>query len=768
MTVATQTSSRSAWGAVTAWAASPAAATVAVIAGLLVVQRVAWPAPAGILVRGVIIGGLTALISFGIALVYRANRIVNFAQGDLGLVPTVVAVVLIASVGLPYFAALGLGLAVAVGLGALVQFAVIRRFASAPRLILTVATLGLAQLLAALALALPGLANNAFPGTFEVRTPPQSFPDPFEASFEIPPIIFHGNDIIALVAVVASVVALAAFFRFTNLGIAVRASAESADRAVLLGIPVKRVQLVVWTIASVLAFLAVFLRAGALGLPLGEVLGPAILVRALAACVIGRMTSLPLIFAGAVTLGVVEQAIVWDTGDSTLVAPILFLVVLVVLLLQRRDRSNRTDELSSWQVITDVRPIPPELSALPEVRWAVRGLTALLVLVVVGLPLVLSTSRVNLAGVILIFAMVGVSLVVLTGWSGQVSLGAVAFVAIGAAVGGWITSVQGWDLAVGLVVAGLVGAGLSVVIGLPALRIRGLLLAVVTLAFANAVATYGLNRQNVSWLPRGRIERPDLLGVIPIESEVQYYYLVVACLLLVLSMARRVRRARTGRVMIGVRENDQGAQAYGISPVRAKLTAFALSGFIASLAGAVFVHHQQGMGIQPYATEESLAVFTMVVIGGLGSLPGAVLGAVYVKGAQYFLPTELSFFVGGIGLLVVLLVLPDGLGSLFYQGRDAVLRQVARRRKIMVPSLFADARDIESVGLSRERGLAFLREMADRLDAGEPVLVPGVEMPPPEVDAAPGSEPDPPGDAPPNGSGDPAGADAASATEARP
>jgi branched-chain amino acid transport system permease protein len=366
------------------------------------------------------------------------------------------------------------------------------------------------------------------------------------------------------------------------------------------------------------------------------------------------------------------------------------------------------------------------------VRWAKRGLTALLALVVAGLPLVLSTSRVNLAGVILVFAMVGASLVVLTGWSGQVSLGAVAFVAIGAAVGGWITSVQGWDIAVGLVVAGLVGAGLSVVIGLPALRIRGLLLAVVTLAFANAVASYGLNRQNVSWLPSGRIERPDLLGLIPLESEVQYYYFVVACLLLVLSTARRVRRARTGRVMIGVRENDQGAQAYGVSPVRAKLTAFALSGFIASLAGAVFVHHQQGMGIQPYATEESLAVFTMVVIGGLGSLPGAVLGAVYVKGTQYFLPTELSFFVGGIGLLVVLLVLPDGLGSLFYQGRDALLRQVARRRRIMVPSLFADARDIESVGLSRERGLAFLREMADRIDAGEPVLTPGGEAPPPE------------------------------------
>ena len=99
----------------------------------------------------------------------------------------------------------------------------------------------------------------------------------------------------------------------------------------------------------------------------------------------------------------------------------------------------------------------------------------------------------------------------------------------------------------------------------------------------------------------------------------------------------------------------------------------------------------------------------------LGSLPGAVLGAVYVKGAQYFLPNDLSFFVSGAGLLLVLLALPGGIGSLLYQARDGYLRMVATRRKIMVPSLFADAADLAKVGLSKERGLAFLREMADRL-----------------------------------------------------
>ena len=728
------------------WRTSSVASTGAVILGLIVVQRILWPAPTGVLVKGIVIGGLTALISFGIALVYRSNRIVNFAQGDLGTVPTMAAVLLIVGPGVPYFVSLGLGLVAAALLGALVEFLIIRRFAHAPRLILTVATLGVAQIFAALALALPSLAHDAFPGAFDLN-PPNTYPSPFGFTFEIPPIVFHGNDLIALLSVVICSVGLALFFRVSNTGIAVRASAESVDRAALLGIPVKRVQMIVWSIASVLAFVAVFMRAGVVGVPLGSVLGPAILVRALAACVIGGMTSLPLIFAGAVTLGVVEQAIVWNTHETALVAPILFVVVLVVLLAQRVDRSNRSDGMSSWQVVTDVRPIPPELSHLREVRWATRGLVAVLAAVALGLPLVLSTSRLDLVGVILVYAMVGVSLVVLTGWAGQVSLGAVAFLAIGAAVGGAITSRLGWDLTIALLVAGAVGAVISIVIGLPALRIRGLLLAVTTLAFAQAVAVYGLNRAEFGWwLPLGRIERPDLFGLIPIATERQYYYFIVVCLVLMLSVAKRLRRSRVGRVMIGVRENDRAAQAFGVSPVRAKLTAF---------AGAVFVHHQQRLGIEPYATEESLAVFSMVVIGGLGSLSGAILGAVYVIGAQYFLPDELSFFAGGAGLLIVLIALPGGLGSLLYQGRDAFLRWVAQRHEIMVPSLFADAKDMSAVGLSRERGLAFLRELADRMDGAgaEALLSPLPEIPVEDIVADATGEPVPPPEPEPVSSG---------------
>src|SRR4029450_5491401 len=115
------------------WRTSSVASTGAVILGLIVVQRVLCPAPTGVLVKGIVIGGLTALISFGIALVYRANRIVNFAQGDLGTVPTMAAVLLIVGPGVPYFVALFGGLALAIVLGAVVEFAIIRRFTRAPR-----------------------------------------------------------------------------------------------------------------------------------------------------------------------------------------------------------------------------------------------------------------------------------------------------------------------------------------------------------------------------------------------------------------------------------------------------------------------------------------------------------------------------------------------------------------------------------------------------------------------------------------------------------
>lgn len=688
------------------------------IAALLLfyfVQQKLWPAPAGVLVQGIVVGGLTALIAFGLSMVYRANRIINFAQGDLGALPAVLAVLLIVGPRWPYFVAMPIGILAGLVLGGLVEFLFIRRFFKAPRLVLTVVTIGVAQLLAGFGLLLPK--------AFDLTIPPQSFPSPFDFSFTIHPIVFRGNDIIAMLAVPLAIGGIAAFFRYTNVGIAIRASAEGADRAALLGIPVKRIQTVVWMVAAVLSTVAMLLRAGIVGLPIGSVLGPEILLRALAAGVIGRMERMSTMLVASLAIGIVEQAVVWHTGKGVLVAPVLFAVILGALLVQRRQKDESAEEQSSWQATSAVRPIPRELARLPEVRNTVWGLRWAGVGALLLLPLALSGSQVNLVAAILIYAMVGTSLVVLTGWAGQVSLGQMAFVGAGAAVAGAITSRVGWDLWVSILLAGLAGALVALLIGLPALRIRGLYLAVTTLAFALTASHYLLNRSYFSsWLPTDRVPRPLLFGRISVESEVRYYYLTVVVFLGVLAAVKRVRGSRTGRVLISTRDNERASESFGINLTRAKLTAFGLSGFLAAVAGALFVHHQQALDQGVYFPAESLVVFSMVVIGGLGSIPGAVVGAFYVRGVTWFLPPAFRFFTNGFGLVIVLLLLPGGLGSLVYQLRDILLRRVAARRGILVPSLVADSRDEQTILRSREDGLAsvdFVTQSAVAAPAGD-------------------------------------------------
>ena len=310
--------------------------------------RVAWDVPWGVLVQGAIVGGLSALLALGLAIVWRANRVINFAAGDLGAVPATLAVLLtVSTVGLGWWAGLGVGLVTAVALGAVVEIVIVRRFARSPRLVLTVATIGLAQLLAAGALLLP----RAF------ELPGNPVPQPFDASVTIDPITFRGADIVAIVVIPLVFAALALFFSRADLGIAVRAGAERADRAATLGIPVRRLHTVVWIMAALLAFLAVYLRAGIVGLPIGEVLGPVILLRALAAAVIGGMERLPIIAGAAILLGVVEQAVVWHWREPDYVDPILFVVVVVALLVTHV-RSDRSPEVSTWQAAREVRPVP--------------------------------------------------------------------------------------------------------------------------------------------------------------------------------------------------------------------------------------------------------------------------------------------------------------------------------------------------------------------------------------------------------------------------
>jgi branched-chain amino acid transport system permease protein len=240
--------------------------------------------------------------------------------------------------------------------------------------------------------------------------------------------------------------------------------------------------------------------------------------------------------------------------------------------------------------------------------------------------------------------------------------------------------------------AGLVGAVAAVVVGYPALRRGGLTLAVSTLAFGLFVSQYVLNRTIFpDWLPGRRIDRGTILGI-ELTSETAMFYASLAVLALALVMVVGLRRSRTGRVLIAIRENERAARAYGVNATRTQLAAFAFSGFLAAVAGSLYVHQQTGLSIDPYLPQRSLELFTMVVIGGLGSLPGALLGATYVFSVDFFLPNQWQFLATGVGLLLVLLIFPSGLGGVLADVRDAALRRVAKRRHLVVPSLVADVR----------------------------------------------------------------------------
>jgi branched-chain amino acid transport system permease protein len=654
----------------------------------VVFQQVVYPAPMGIVLNGALVGGRIALIALGIALVYRANRIVNFSQGDLGALPATLGVMLVVAWGWSYWLGLVAGLITAVLLGVLVESLIIRRFFEAPRLVLTVATIGLSQLLAGAGLFLPRAFGNSSFGT--------RLPQPFDARWVFGGTTFNANDIFTMMVVPVCLVALALFLRRSMIGVAIVAAAERSDRAFTLGIPVKRLHTVVWVVASVLAFLAMFLRAGAVGLPIGQVLAPTFLVQALAAAVFGRFEQFTTIAAAAIGLGVVDQAMTFQAGNRPSDNDaVLFGIVLLGLLVTRRAKSSSrvdSDASATWQAIRETRPVPLEMRRLPEVMAGRLGLWTLIGAFVLTLPAWLSTSRINLATIIVIFGIVAASLVVLTGWGGQVSLGHMAFVGVGAAVGGALTDRWGWDLALAGMVAGAVGAVAAVVVGYPALRRGGLTLAVSTLAFGLFASSYLLNRTIFpDQLPGRRIDRGTILGI-PLASETAMFYATLAVLVLALLMVVGLRRSRTGRVLIAIRENERAVRAFGVDATRTSLASFALSGFLAAVAGSLYVHQQTGLASEPYLPQRSLELFTMVVIGGLGSLPGALLGATYVHGVDFFLPLEWQFLATGVGLLLVLLVFPAGFGGVLADLRDGALRKVAARRGLIVPSLLADVR----------------------------------------------------------------------------
>jgi branched-chain amino acid transport system permease protein len=322
-------------------------------------------------------------------------------------------------------------------------------------------------------------------------------------------------------------------------------------------------------------------------------------------------------------------------------------------------------------------------------RWVIGASVAA---VAVSFPYWNSGSQTLLYSITLIYVAVAVSLVVLTGWGGNISLGQYGFVGAGAIVAGDLVAKAHADLLLSLLLAGITGGAVALVLGLPALRIRGQFLAVTTLAFAVAMDSYFLNTTVFPKAIPHSIERPILFGRWSLETDRTMYWLCLAFAVLAIVAVQGVRAARAGRVQLATRDNGRAAEAMAVPTTRARLAGFLLAGFIAGVAGGLEVLLLHGARDGSFPPSQSILVFSMAVIGGLGSISGAILGVLAIRLAADKAPST-QLVLSGAGLLVILWLLPGGIGEAVGKVRDGLLKLVARRRGILVPSLVADRRD---------------------------------------------------------------------------
>ncbi|HYA69617.1 MAG TPA: branched-chain amino acid ABC transporter permease, partial [Acidimicrobiales bacterium] len=365
--------------------------------------------PDFVVAQGAINGLDYGLLALGLVLIYRTNRVLNFAQGQLGVVAAVFMVKLYYDFGINYWAALVMVLVVAGAVGAASEL-VLRRLNKRPRLMVMVATIGLAEIL---------FLFSALPFV-RPRQLFRPFPLPVHVDMHMGSYIFQAGDVPTLIVAPVCALALAGLVRFSSWGLAMRAMSENAESARLSGVWVGRTSTIAWTIAGVLSAVTAILTSPGQTSVLTEVLGPELLLLALFAALVGAMVSLPVAFVAGIGIGIVEEILQWNIQSTAAVNLILFALGLSVLLIRvgALQKNPRQGDQSSWSLAAVGGRVHDAMRA----KVGRIGMTGAVVVAAV-LPLVIDTGRAFLMSQVCIFAVVALSLTVLTGWAGQVSLG---------------------------------------------------------------------------------------------------------------------------------------------------------------------------------------------------------------------------------------------------------------------------------------------------------------------------------------------------------
>ncbi|TML87169.1 MAG: ATP-binding cassette domain-containing protein [Actinobacteria bacterium] len=648
---------------------------------------------ANLLVIGLVRGLIVSLIAMGIVVVYRSSRVINFAVGDLGVPAAALLAVMAGKSHWPYWPSLLLAVLSGTLAGTVVELAVIRRLFRAPRVIVLVATIGVAELARAVTLTLPGYRSG------RLQT---AFPSPITSEWHLGSVTIKGSQLLALVVVPFIATGLWWLLGHTRFGVAVRASSTNSDLARLTGVSPKLMSTAVWTIGGFLSAISIILYATEQGTSDLVSVGPETLLLGLTGALIGGMRSFPRAVVGSAGVGVLYQVLVYNFPNT--VGLVQFVLLILVLILVARISRADDSGAESFAFAPRVAPVPERLRQIWWVRRMPQLVAGIALLFALVLPLVVHESfHHQTYAIILAFALCAVSVTVLTGWGGQLSLGQMAFAGIGAlSAAAFVRGVSlniGWrstrlirgqlpkvPFVPALLLGALVACLIAVAVGVGALRVKGLLLAISTMAFAIAAQAYifprplfaGTEGSVTVQLPRGKLGALDLAHL-----NRNYYYFTLAALVVVLLLVGHLRRTGIGRMIIGVRENEPAASAFTVSPTRSKLTAFAVAGFVAGLGGAILGGSVVTIGYADrfFRIEDSLTVVALAVIGGLGSLAGAVAGALWVVGLPAFWPSNrtVPLFTSSIGLLIILLYIPGGFTQIGYWLRSSIVNWLETR-----------------------------------------------------------------------------------------
>jgi ABC-type branched-subunit amino acid transport system permease subunit len=645
---------------------------------------------------GISAGLIYALLALGIVLIYKGSRILNFAHPFFGLLSAFICWWITSVSSFPPFSWLPFELEsrprfllaslIAVVLVGLNGWALERRFIrhmkGSPRLTLLVLTIAVAQ-------GTVGLVALLWFRTEQQATTFRRLPALFDFDFHIGQAVITGNHLSTIVITLVIAAVAVVFFTKTKFGVAIRASAENVEAARLLGIPADRISSFVWVVGSVLAAIAGILITQVVGILDINTLGLAFLVRAITAALIGGLTSLSGAVVGGLVVGLGEWMLRAVIGFSRPGPPevLLFLFIIAVLLFRPGGLFGKPEETEDKVAfVPTIRELPARLRGTASAK-GIRGFGLVIPIVIAVLTSLNTGSFTNgILVTVVVFAIVGVSLTLLMGFAGQISLGHWGLAGVGAfAIANLVTRMNiPYFLALPLVV--LIGMIVSLIIGLPALRIRGLYLAVTTLAFNVAVELYGFNHPLIGGTSAGIHMSPPKIGPVDLAdpSHRPMFFFSLLLLGLCLVVARNLARTRTGRGFFALRENEKAAATLGIDLTKYRLMAFAISGGMAALGGAVFASYFGFVEATTWTTAESLVLVSMVVIGGIGSPSGSIMGAFLVIGLPRLLHFDNLWIVPigtGILLFIVVARARGGLAGALQRLRERLVEGLAEMER---------------------------------------------------------------------------------------